>query len=113
MLDYERPRHASAPWMLKWTVAILFAASALLCGAVLALSGARMLVDARTRPFANDRRSISQEGRQTLLCSLILLAPGIWYGRAALREIRSTRSHPADSPPLQENATVVRPERSR
>jgi len=94
ILDYGQRRHPSALRVVRLTIAILFAVGALLLGVLLALSGLWMLADAKTREYASDRRTISRDGRQTLLCSAILIAPGMWYAFAAMRELRSGDDRP-------------------
>lgn len=84
MLKYARPtmRHRRG---VMHAIAIAFAVIALCLGALFTLKSIERCERSISEPTTTDQRLFRQDAMRLFACSVLLIGPGIWYGRLGLR----------------------------
>lgn len=84
VVDYAAPRHGRRH-RFKHIVAIAFAVLALLLGSLFAVNAIYCYRRSVSEPTTIDKRLFLLDAEQFPACSLLLIVPAVWYGRAGIR----------------------------
>lgn len=102
VLSYAAPRRLQRI-EARHIVAFLFGMAAIALGIVFGVAAGSYFVRAINETTTRDRAVFRSDGLRLLLCSLLLLIPGCWYGLAALKDLNrrqhmleADRPHDAD-----------------
>jgi hypothetical protein len=93
VLDYAGPQ-LGRRHRFKHVAAIVFAVFAFLLGALAALNAMHFYGRSLSEPTTREKRLFRQDAAQFVACSLVLIVPGIWYGRIGVRGEPTTAAEP-------------------